>query len=583
MTKHKTHRASSYYLISRLIREHIKPYVKRIAFAVVCMILVACSTMSYAYLTEPLIDGIFVSKNTTAMHLVPFAVAAVAVVNGLATYGSVFTMRCLGQRVITDMQQRLYNHMLHSDYAMITGEASGKIVSRFTNDINTLRASISIVITGLAKESFSLIFLVGMMFYRNTTLALIAFTAFPIAIYPVIRLGRRMRKISHKTQEELGVFTSKLDETFKSAKIIKSYQQEEFEITRSKNVMERIYGLYTKAIRNQAASSPIVETLSGISVACVIGYSGSQILAGNMTGGEFGSFIAAAMLAYKPAKALSGINTTLEEGLAAAQRLFTLLDSKPQIVDSPNAKELEFKGGKIEFADVHFSYNSEKAALKGASLTVPPGKTVALVGPSGGGKSTIMNLILRLYDINSGTIKIDGQDMQDITINSLRKHIGFVNQEINLFDDTVAANIAYGRQGASMDEIVEAAKSAAAHEFIEKLPEGYNTIIGESGLTLSGGQRQRLSIARAMLRNAPILLLDEATSALDQISEKKVQEALSVLMKGRTTIVIAHRLSTVINSDIIYVIKNGKVAESGTHEELLQLNKEYGKLYKGLE
>ncbi len=569
---------SSYYLIGRLIREHIKPYIRRILFAVFCMILVAASTASYAYLTGPLIDDVFGGKSSM-VTLLPLIVCAVAITNGLATYGSTYTMRCLGQRVITDMQQKLYKHILESDFAHITGESSGKIVSRFTNDINTLRASISIVITGIAKELFTLIFLVGMMFYRNPTLALIAFTAFPIAIYPVIRLGKRMRKISHKTQEELGVFTSKLDETFKSIKVIKAYQQEGWEIARAKAVMERIYILFTKAIRNQAASSPIVETISGFSVAAVIWYSGAQ----NLTAGEFLSFMAAALLAYKPAKALSGINTTLEEGLAAAQRLFAMLDTKPTIVDKAEAKDLRFKGGEIEFENVYFSYTSEKQALKGISMLVPPGKTVALVGPSGGGKSTIMNLILRLYDINGGDIKIDGQGIKDVTIQSLRKHIGFVSQEINLFDDTVAANIAYGKPDASLDEIIAAAKSAAAHEFIETLPNGYNTLIGEGGLTLSGGQRQRLSIARAMLRNAPILLLDEATSALDQISEKKVQQALGILMQGRTTIVIAHRLSTVVNADIIYVIKQGVVVESGTHEALIDKNAEYGKLYKGLE
>lgn len=575
----KAEYTSSFYLIGRLISEHIKPYLRRILFAVACMITVAGSTASYAYLTGPLIDDVFVKQDNAMMAILPFMICAIALINGLATYGSTYTMRCLGQRVITDMQQKLYRHILQSDFANITGESSGKIVSRFTNDINTLRASISIVITGIAKESFTLIFLVGMMFYRNPTLAIIAFTAFPVAIYPVIRLGKRMRKISHKTQEELGVFTSKLDETFKSIKVIKAYQQEEWEINRAKNVMERIYILFTKAIRNQAASSPIVETISGFSVAAVIWYSGAQ----HLSGGEFLSFMAAALLAYKPAKALSGINTTLEEGLAAAQRLFTMLDTKPIIVDRQSAKPLVFSGGEIIFNDVHFKYTDEKTALHGISMRVPSGKTIALVGPSGGGKSTIMNLILRLYDIDKGEIKIDGQSITDITIHSLRKHVGFVSQEINLFDDTVFANIAYGRPDAARDEVISAAKSAAAHEFIEKLPEGYDTIIGEGGLTLSGGQRQRLSIARAMLRNAPILLLDEATSALDQISEKKVQEALGILMQGRTTIVIAHRLSTVINADIIYVIKNGKIVESGKHDELLVKNGEYGKLYKGLE
>jgi subfamily B ATP-binding cassette protein MsbA len=543
------------------------------------MILVAACTASYAYLTGPLIDEVFVKGNSEMMTLVPLLICTVALIGGLANYGSVYTMRCLGQRVITDMQQRLYRHILNLDFARITGESTGKIVSRFTNDINTLRASISIVITGIAKESLTLVFLVGMMFYRNPTLAIIAFTAFPVAIYPVIRLGRRMRKISHKTQEELGIFTSKLDETFKSIKIIKAYQKEDWEITRARAVMERIYILFTKAIRTQAASSPIVETISGFSVAAVIWYSGSQ----HLSGGEFLSFMAAALLAYKPAKALSGINTNLEEGLAAAQRLFALLDTQPEIADKPDAKPLEFKGGQILFENVHFQYTHQKTALCGITMSVLSGKTVALVGPSGGGKSTIMNLILRLYDIDSGNIFIDGQNIKDITINSLRQHIGFVSQEINLFDDTVAANIAYGKNEASAEEIVTAARLAAAHEFIEKLPEGYNTIIGEGGLTLSGGQRQRLSIARAMLRNAPILLLDEATSALDQISEKKVQEALGILMKGRTTIVIAHRLATVINSDVIYVIKNGKIVESGKHGDLLAGNGEYGKLYKGLE
>ncbi len=570
---------SSIFLTTRLIREHIKPYVRRILFAVMCMILVAACTASYAYLTGPLIDEVFVKGNSEMMTLVPLLICTVALIGGLANYGSVYTMRCLGQRVITDMQQRLYRHILNLDFARITGESTGKIVSRFTNDINTLRASISIVITGIAKESLTLVFLVGMMFYRNPTLAIIAFTAFPVAIYPVIRLGRRMRKISHKTQEELGIFTSKLDETFKSIKIIKAYQKEDWEITRARAVMERIYILFTKAIRTQAASSPIVETISGFSVAAVIWYSGSQ----HLSGGEFLSFMAAALLAYKPAKALSGINTNLEEGLAAAQRLFALLDTQPEIADKPDAKPLEFKGGQILFENVHFQYTHQKTALCGITMSVLSGKTVALVGPSGGGKSTIMNLILRLYDIDSGNIFIDGQNIKDITINSLRQHIGFVSQEINLFDDTVAANIAYGKNEASAEEIVTAARLAAAHEFIEKLPEGYNTIIGEGGLTLSGGQRQRLSIARAMLRNAPILLLDEATSALDQISEKKVQEALGILMKGRTTIVIAHRLATVINSDVIYVIKNGKIVESGKHGELLAGNGEYGKLYKGLE
>ncbi len=582
MSKHLD-KKSSIYLIKRLLKDHIKPHSRRIFMAIFCMIAVAGSTMAYAYLTQPLIDDVFVKKDMAMIHIIPILVCVVAIVNGLATYGSTYLMRCLGQRIITDMQIKLYRHMVYADIATITGESSGQVVSRFTNDVNILRSSVSIVITGLAKESFTLVFLVGMMFYRDITLATIAFTAFPIAIYPIIRLGRRMRKISLKTQHELGLFTAKLGETFKSARIIKAYQREEMEIERAKTVMERIYILFTKAVRNQAAASPIVETLSGISIAVIIWYSGTQIIGGNLTGGEFLSFMAAALMAYKPAKALSGLSTTLEEALAAAERVFEILDTKPKVIDVLNAKDLEFTTGNIELKDIEFSYDNKKQALRGVSMHIPAGKTIALVGPSGGGKSTIMNLLLRLYDVQKGSISIDNQNIHDVTLYSLREKMSFVGQEINLFDDTIAANISYGKLNASMGEIINAAKLAVADEFIDKLQNGYDSLIGENGLTLSGGQRQRLSIARAMLRNSPILLLDEATSALDQISEKKVQSALSRLMEGRTTIVIAHRLSTVINADIIYVLKQGMVVEYGKHSELLAKNGEYSKLYRGLE
>lgn len=573
------------YLIKRLLTRHIYQYWRRISIAVICMVIVAAATASFAWLMEFIVDDIFVNKDQTMLRIVSIGIFAVFCIKGIATYGQNYLMQCLGQRIIADLQTKLYRHLLHSDLALMTGESSGRTISRFTNDINILRASIVIITTGLANELITLILLVALMFHQSFTLSVITFTAFPVAIYPIMRLGKRMRKISNNVQEELGSFTSRLDETFKSARVIKAYRQEEFEIKRAGSTIENIYKLFKKAARNQSASSPLMETIGGLAIAAVIWYGGSQVVDGTTTSGKFVSFITAVIAAYKPAKSLSGMNTILQDGLAAARRLFILLDVKPEIKDKPDATELKIskQGCNISFENVKFSYSDDKPALQGISFDVPEGKTVALVGPSGGGKSTAMNMILRFYDVNDGKITIDGHDIRDLTIASLRDHIAFVSQDISLFDDSIAANIAYGKPGASIEEIKKAAKAAAADEFIAELPDKYNSMIGQNGLTLSGGQRQRISIARAMLKNSPILLLDEATSALDPISEKKIQKALEELMKGRTTIVIAHRLSTVEKADIIYVIKKGKIVESGKHESLIKKKGEYSRLYKGLE
>jgi subfamily B ATP-binding cassette protein MsbA len=547
------------------------------------MVVVASATAANAWMMEPVLDDIFLNKDKTMLLIVPIAVFTITVIKGFAAYGQAVIMRFVGQRIVTDMQYQLYNHLLHADIGSLQEESSGKIISRFTNDINILRRSVSNVVTGFAKEIFTLVFLIGVMFYQSFTLSVIAFGAFPLAIYPIIRLGKRMRKVSHKTQEELGEFTNQLDETFQGIDVIKAYQRENFEAKRSKKILERLFDLYIKAARTEAATSPIMESLGGVAIAAVIWYGGLQVVEGNTSPGSFFSFITALIMAYKPMKSLSGLNTALQEGLASAKRLFILLDVQPTIVNKPKAVSLDKIDGNIELAKVHFSYNEEGKALDGVSLKVPKGKTVALVGPSGSGKSTIMNLILRFYDVADGQLLIDNHDIRDITLHSLRQHIAIVNQHVTLFDDTIAANIAYGKPGASQKEIEAAAKAAAADEFIKDLPQQYKTVIGQNGFALSGGQRQRLAIARAMLKNAPILLLDEATSALDSISEKKVQKALEKLMKGRTTIVIAHRLSTVENADKIFVLKKGKVIESGKHKTLLKKGGEYSNLHLGLE
>ena len=481
------------------------------------------------------------------------------------------------------MQMSLYKHLLYSDIDTFNNTSSGKLLSQFSNDINVIKKNLSNVLVGFAKETLTLVFLTGVMFYQSFELALIGFVAFPLAVYPIMRLGKRMKKVSTKTQEELGVYTSKLDDTFQGVRIVKAYNNEKFEIKKASIVVEGIYNLYLKSARIEAAASPIMETLAGIVITAVIWYGGSQVLDGTTTSGTFFSFIAALLMAYKPMKSLSGLNNNLQEALAAIKRLYTVLDKKPKITDKKDAKKLKLKDkkdAKIEFRDVSFSYGDKAPALRNVSLVAPAGKRVALVGASGGGKSTIMNMILRFYDPAQGEVIIGKENIKDVTLSSLRKNIAIVNQEATLFDDTIRANILYGNPEASEDEMIDAACSAAAHDFIMEQQDGYDTLIGQNGLKLSGGQRQRIAIARAMIKNAPILLLDEATSSLDTVSERQVQHALDNLMQGRTTIVVAHRLSTIVNSDIIYVVDRGEIVESGTHQQLVKKGGVYAKLAK---
>jgi subfamily B ATP-binding cassette protein MsbA len=575
----------SKYLIKRLFTTHLSPYLKPMSVALLCMVVAAVTGVGLPFVMEFLVDDFFVKKDQEMLLNIVGFVLLLFLLRGSSLFYQNYLMGCIGQRIIVDMQMLLYRHLLKLDLAQVSGESTGKIISRFTNDINILRASVNIIMTGLARESLMLTLLVSFMFYQNFTLALIAFAAFPFAIYPIIRLGKRMRKISNKTQEGMGEFTERLDETFRAVRVIKAYMQEDFETKKANTAVENIYLIMKKAIRNQAAASPIMETVSGVAIAAVIWYGGAQIVDGVTTGGKLVSFISAAVAAYKPAKTLSSMNTTLQDGLAAARRLFVLLDTSPTIIDNKNAVDLKIvsKGADVKFENVIFGYNKTTEVLKGLNLDIKAGQTAALVGPSGGGKSTVMNLLLRFYDIDSGSIKIDRHDISDIKISSLRDNLSYVGQNIKLFDDTIAANIAYGRPGASMEDIKNAATMAAADEFIKLLPSGYDTRIGQDGALLSGGQCQRISIARAILKASPILLLDEATSALDKVSEVKIQLALEKLMQNRTTIVIAHRLSTIEKADQIFVIKNGKVVESGKHDSLLKESGEYNKLYKGLQ
>ncbi len=566
----------------RLFAEGIRPYVGKILLAFLCMALAAGSTAATAWLMDPVVNKVFVERDEAMLWPVGGAVILTFLIKGLSTYGQSVLMSQVGLRIITDMQKRLFSHLLQMDLAYFHATATGKLIARLTNDINMMRGAVSNSLTGLGKDALSVIFLVAVMFYQDWALAAVSFFVFPLAILPIQRLGRRMRRVTANTQEEVGRFMTALEQSFQGMRVVKAYGMEAYERSKVGSLIDTIFKLTYRASRTRAASSPIMETLGGLAVTVVIVYGGSRVIAGETSAGAFFSFVTALMLAYQPLKSLANLNTSLQEGLASAQRVFEMLDLNRNITEKADAKPLVLKGGAVSFRDVYFGYRGaedERPALNGLSLEVPAGRTVALVGLSGAGKSTVLNLIPRFYDVNSGSVTIDGQDVRDVTLNSLREAMALVSQEITLFDDTVRANIAYGRPGATEAEIEEAARHAAAHDFIMALPQGYDTMVGEKGINLSGGQRQRLAIARAMLRNAPILLLDEATSALDTESERHVQAALDALMKGRTTIVIAHRLSTVVGAHIIHVMDQGRVVESGNHEELLAKGGVYARLY----
>ena len=568
-------------ILKRLFRDSIRPYSLRLFSSLFFMVIIALCTGATAWLLDPAIDKIFLDKDESMLLLIPIAIILTLLIKSIATFIQIVLLNGVAQNVIADTQIKLFKKIINADLAWLHKVHSAKIISNFLYDVTLLQDSVSSSLANGVKDVLTLICLLGVMYYQDWQLATISIIAFPLVGIFTRRLGKRIKKASTESQEETGTLASILSENLDGTRIVKAYQQEDEEIEKlSKSVFRRMTKIL-KGANARGAASPFAEFLAGFGIAGALYYAGLRGLQGELALNEFVSFLGAMMLAFQPLRRIAQINATLQEGFAAAIRVFGLLDQKSLINEAQNAPNLSIGKSDITFEDVTLSYEGQiNSALKGINLRIPHGKTTALVGPSGSGKSSILNLIPRFYDPDKGNVKIDNQDIKELTISSVRSSLALVSQEPVLFDMSIYDNILYGKPEASREEVINAAKAAAAHEFISELPKQYETIVGEKGYSLSGGQKQRISIARAFLKNAPILLLDEATSSLDTESEHLVQNAISVLMKDRTTLVIAHRLSTIINSDQIIVLDSGNVAEIGTHEELLKKNGVYKKLYE---
>ncbi|MDF1793645.1 MAG: ABC transporter transmembrane domain-containing protein [Thalassobaculaceae bacterium] len=566
-------------LLRRLWDAFVRPHAAWLAVASIAMAIVAATTAATAWLMDPVVDKVFVQQDRSMLWLVGGAVIVTFALKSAAAYFQDSLLARVGQRIVADVQLRLFGHLLDQDVALFQSRATGGLISHFTFDVQALRQAVSNAIVGLVRDGLSVIFLVGVMVYQDWLLSVIALLVAPLTVVPIQKLGKRMRRVSGDAQARMGELTTLLGQAFQGIRVIKAYAMERAEAKRIGVLVEEIYQLTYRQGRVRAAVQPIVDAFGGIAVAAVIVYGGYRVIEGATTPGAFFSFIAAVLMAYQPLRGLGKVSTTLQEGLAAAERLFVLLDRKSAIAEAPDATALQRVPAEVAFTDVHFRYADGTEALAGISFSAPAGKVTALVGPSGAGKSTVLNLIPRFFDVESGTVAIGGADVRALTLASLREAVALVSQEIVLFDDTVAENIRFGRPEASEVELRAAAEAAAAHDFITALPEGYDTRVGEHGTKLSGGQRQRIAIARAILKDAPILLLDEATSALDTESERQIQAALARLMKGRTTLVIAHRLSTVQGADVIHAFEAGRVVESGDHRALVAQGGTYARLH----
>lgn len=568
-------------IIKRLYNNYTKQFLPKILLSVFFSVLVAGSTASIAWLLDPAVKKIFIDKDQTLTLVIPLIIILAFSTKGVSLYFAKIILIRVGQEITKILQFQVMKSIIEADSQIVDNKHSGKFISHLTFDVGMITNLVSTVILNLTKDTFTLIGLLGVMFYQNWRLALFAIIMIPLASFAARSLGKRMGKVTTEAADRAGELTSYLLEVFKNHKIIKIFQKENFEFSRTEkfinNLKEKVIKIQTVLIR----ASPIMEILTGFMIAGLIFYSGKLILKNELDINSFFSFLAAMMLAYQPIRSLATLNMGINQGLAAAKRILPIIDMKNQIIETEKPNNLEIKKGEIRFNKVRFKYNDdERDVLKSIDLTISGGEMTSVVGHSGAGKSTILNLIPRFYDSNSGDILIDDQSIYKSKIFSLRSNISLVNQDTTLFDDTIKNNIAYAKLDASEDEIFEAAKLSFCDEFINKLPNKFDTIIGENGIRLSGGEKQRLSIARAMLKKSKIILLDEATSSLDAETESKIQEAIKFLTKNRTTLVIAHRLSTIMNSNKIYVVDDGKIAAEGNHQELIKSSEIYKNFYE---
>ena len=576
--------SSTYYILSRIFENYVKKHSRKLIISIICMIIVSATTALNAWMMQPVLDDIFIDKNESLILIIPLAILLIAVVKGISSYIQSVLMSFVGYRLVADLQRDMFGSLIKCDISFFSKTNSGTLISRFLADVGALSRGVHNVIINIIKDFFTLFFLIGVLFYHDWKLASISLLIFPLAIYPISRIGKRLRKISKNTQVGFGFLTKRLTESLQSIKTIKSFNAENVETVKVEKEVENIFQLTYKSSRVNSISRPLMETLGGLAIAVIIYTGGSQVISGTTTPGTFFSFLTALLMAYQPIKSLASLNATLQMAMAAAERIFNIIDTKPLIIEKQNNKDIHLKNDttyNVKFSDVTFAYeSSNKNILSNINLNIKRGEKIALVGYSGAGKTTLLNLLPRFYEIKRGRITINDIDIRDLSFGFLRNHFSLVSQDIVLFDDTIKYNICYGQNNINNKQILEACKKANCEEFIKKFPKGINENIGEKGVKLSGGQKQRIAIARAFLKNSPFLLLDEATSSLDSRSEKKIQTSLANLMKNKTSLVIAHRLSTIIDANKIILLHNGKVVEIDNHKNLLKKSKIYKNLYE---
>jgi subfamily B ATP-binding cassette protein MsbA len=566
--------------MERLWIQYVLPRWKLLAISMIFMGIFSAFNAWSVSLLKPVFDKVFIEKNRDILLVIAGQVIVAFGAKGFAQYMQTVTMTKLATGFIKQLQGDLYDKLIVQDLEFFHKRNSGNLIMHFTSDLQMIRDVIINSVTTLVRDAGSVVFLIAIMFWESFDMAAAMFILFPIGFYPIVYFGKKIKKIFHNQQNSFGMLHGILVQSFQGIKMVKSYNMEKIESNKVRGSAEAIANIEVKLAKNNSILSPLMEFFGGLAAAGTLSYGGYRIMKGTLTTGDFVVFLLAIVAAYQPMKSLANLNSRVQMGIVSIDRIFAIMENTPKIVDRLGAKEFKAKKGIIKVDKVKFNYVPDVEILHGINFEVKEGEKVAIVGAAGSGKSTLINLILRFYDVKEGSIKIDDEDIRDVTMKSLRDNIAFVSQDVVLFDDSIKKNILMGRPDATDEDAIKAAKNAAAHNFIMKQAHGYETVVGERGGNLSGGQKQMISIARAMLKDAPILLLDEATSSLDSKSERMVQEGLERLMQGRTSIVIAHRLSTIINADKIYVFESGNIVESGTHKELLALNGYYANLYK---